>query len=332
MAVQLTAHGPEDLLAAVPVVLGFRPSGSVVMLTFGGRHPFHARVDLPEPDAPGAALRDLADTLLRPVLVEEVERVAFVVYTSRPRLAARAGRRLVRSFTRSGVEVVAVLRADGARWTLVPGRPGEREGPSCPYDDRTHPFAAQAVLDGRVTRATRDDLRATLAPDPGLRRRTELALLALPPPVPDEAARVLLLLRGCAADHRPPTDAEAARVLRAVPDVGLRDAVVCSVPRETAARHLDLWSGLLRRAADPQVPDAAAITAFCAWRAGDGALAWCALDRCLEVDPHHRLGLVLAECLVRAVPPSAWDEHGGSDRAGPRDAHGRPGAIRRDRP
>jgi hypothetical protein len=54
------------------------------------------------------------------------------------------------------------------------------------------------------------------------------------------------------------------------------------------------------------VPDTAAVTAFCAWRAGHGALAWCALDRCFEVDPGHLLGLALAECLVRAVPPTAW--------------------------
>ena len=63
-------------------------------------------------------------------------------------------------------------------------------------------------------------------------------------------------------------------------------------------------------APDPQVPDTAAVTAFCAWQSGHGALAWCALDRCLEVDPDHGLGLCLAECLTRAVPPSAWEEVG----------------------
>jgi hypothetical protein len=65
---------------------------------------------------------------------------------------------------------------------------------------------------------------------------------------------------------------------------------------------------LLRSAPDAQVPDVAAVTAFCAWQAGQGALAWCALDRCLEVDPDHRLAQCLAECLVRAVPPTAWAE------------------------
>jgi hypothetical protein len=78
----------------------------------------------------------------------------------------------------------------------------------------------------------------------------------------------------------------------------------------------------LRRAPESQVPDTAVIVAFCAWQAGHGALAWCALDRCFDVDPDHRLGGFLAECLTRAVPPSAWHEtvggpapHGGSARA-----------------
>ena len=43
------ARSPEDLIVLVPFVLGFHPSESVVLLTFGGPHgSFHARVDLPD--------------------------------------------------------------------------------------------------------------------------------------------------------------------------------------------------------------------------------------------------------------------------------------------
>jgi hypothetical protein len=65
---------------------------------------------------------------------------------------------------------------------------------------------------------------------------------------------------------------------------------------------------VLRRTPADQVADAAAVAAFCAWQAGHGALAWCALDRCFSGEPDHRLGRCLAECLTRAVPPSAWEE------------------------
>ena len=50
MTTTLTARGPADLLAAVPVVLGFHPHDSLVMLTFGAERTFHARVDLPPAD------------------------------------------------------------------------------------------------------------------------------------------------------------------------------------------------------------------------------------------------------------------------------------------
>jgi hypothetical protein len=117
-------------------------------------------------------------------------------------------------------------------------------------------------------------------------------------------------------DGAPPDDAEAARVLRAVVRLDVRDAALYAVTRDGAADHLQFWADLLRRAPEAQVPDTAAVTAFCAWQAGHGALAWCALDRCLDLDADHGLGLCLAECLTRAVPPSAWEQAG--DHRAPR--------------
>jgi hypothetical protein len=337
MATTLTAREPEDLLAAVPVVLGFRPSESLVMLTFGGRHSFHARVDLPGPDDPARSVREIARSLLGPALEQHVERVVFVAYTSQPRVAARLARCLVQVFTRAGMAVMDVIRAHDGRWVSVPCRPKQREGSPRPYDDRTHPFAAQAVLDGRVTHATRDGLRAGLAPDTTLRRRTAEAQRALPPPGPGELPWALHLVMRCVAEGQAPSDAEAARLLRSVALVDIRDAALFAVCAHTAVEHLALWSAMLRRAPDPQVPDTAALTAFCAWRSGHGALAWCALDRCFEIDPDHVLGLALAECLLRAVPPSRWDERGPSAQAESERTSGasgvaRSGASRTDRP
>ncbi|HCB02659.1 MAG TPA: hypothetical protein DEQ43_00050, partial [Nocardioides bacterium] len=58
----LSASTPEDILAAVPVVLSFEPEHSVVMLTFGGIDTFHARVDLPPP----RLVDDAVESLLEP--------------------------------------------------------------------------------------------------------------------------------------------------------------------------------------------------------------------------------------------------------------------------
>ena len=75
-ATKLTTRTPEDVLAAVPVVLGFEPLESVVMLTFGGVETFHARVDLPPP----TKADDAVEQLLEPALQHRVTRVVFVVY------------------------------------------------------------------------------------------------------------------------------------------------------------------------------------------------------------------------------------------------------------
>ncbi|WP_151082605.1 DUF4192 domain-containing protein [Nocardioides cynanchi] len=308
MTTSLTARGPEDLLAAVPVVLGFRPTDSVVMLTFGAPCTFHARVDLPPPDDP-EALIDLSEALRAPCLLHDVGRVAFVLYADDADLSARIGARLRAGFAEVEIGVIDVLRVSRGRWWSVPDEPGRSPGEGLPFDDTCHWFAAQAVFDGRVTHASRDDLRATLAPDLEARARVQARLPAGPcPAVAAEEAWLVEMLRHWVGSGAEPDDEEAGRVLRAVAGVEPRDAALFLVSRETAREHLRIWSGLLRRAPEGLVPSAAVLAAFAAWQSGHGALAWCALDRCLEVRPDHRLGLGLAECLTRAVPPSAWHE------------------------
>ena len=307
MPTTLTARGPEDLLAAVPVVLGFRPQDALVLLTFGPQQAFHARLDLPS-TAGAEETAEVVEVLLDPCRRHEVDRVAFVIYSADAALASSLAAALVPAFVADGIGVVDVLRAHDGRWCRVPIGVDAHEPPSAPYDDTHHPFSAQAMFEGRITHATREDLRATLAADTDLVRRRTRALARLPEAGPGDVARVSDVVAGWVARGGPPDDPGACRVLRAVTRVDVRDAVLYAVTRDTAREHLRVWSALLRGAPDLQVPDVGAVTAFCAWQAGDGALAWCALDRCFEVDPGHPLGLCLAECLVRAIPPTAWDD------------------------
>jgi Domain of unknown function (DUF4192) len=324
MTTTLTAHGPEDLLAAVPVVLGFRPEHSLVMLTFDARRTFHARIDLPPPAEVDGDLSGLREALLAPCLAHRVGRVAFVVYGDDPVVARAVANALVPAFEAVGVGVVAVLRAHDGWWWRVPAHPDEPPSGPAPYDDESHPFSAQGVLAGRVTHRSRDALRETLAPEPEHRRRMEGLVAALPEACPGDADGVVGVLRHCAGARVDPDDDQTASVLRAVARVEIRDAALQAVTRSDAVEHLRVWSHLLRRAPDAQVPDVAAVTAFCAWQAGDGALAWCALDRCFAMDDDHALGTYLAACLTRAVPPSAWgevvDDEGPASRPGRRSA------------
>jgi hypothetical protein len=316
MTTTLTARGPEDLLAAVPVLLGFQPEDSLVMLTFGAERTFHARLDLPEA-IDDASLEEVVETLLAPCRTHGVDHVAFVVYSADRGMAAALAAALVPAFVTDGVGVVDVLRADRGCWCSVPVRAGAAETPPVPYDETHHPFRAQAVFAGRVTHASREDLRSTLAPDDDLRRRWGERLAALSQQDGDEAAQVRDLVVRWVESGGGPDDDGAGRVLRLVSQVEVRDAALYAVTHDNVHEHLRVWSALLRGAPDPQVPDVAAVTAFCAWQAGHGALAWCALDRCFEVDPDHRLGRCLAECLVRALPPTAWTDPATLPTGGP---------------
>jgi hypothetical protein len=98
----------------------------------------------------------------------------------------------------------------------------------------------------------------------------------------------------------------AARVLRAVAHQDLRDLVWCEMTRDSAPDHVVLWRDLVRRAPEPLAGPAAGVLAFAAWLAGDGALAWCAVERSLAADPDVVLARLVAQALESATPPSYW--------------------------
>ena len=302
----LTARTPEDILAVVPVVLGFEPSESLAMLTFGSDPPFHARADLPDHAEQLAAM---TSSLVDPARHHRVRRVFLIAYSQRDRFADRALRATADAMRRAGIEVIDGLRTDGRRWHPVPRRAGV-PAQGVPYDLAAHPFAAQAVYDGRVVHASREGLVASVAADPDRVARVVPALAALTgdrPPALDEGHWVRELVVRHVASGTAPDDAEVARLLRGLLDVRVRDAAWSPLCRDRAREHVEFWADVVRRAPDPLVPAPAALLAFAAWQAGHGALAWCAVDRCVDVDPDYSLAALVAQLLDRAVPPDSWE-------------------------
>ena len=290
----LTFRTPEDVLAAVPVLLGFEPSDSVVMLTFGGRETFHARVDLPPPTEVDECIR----LLLEPALAHGVTQVLFVVYTERPRYGARVLDRLTEAFDGEGIRTVHGLRADGSCWYA-----GRSAG--TPYDVGSHPFRLRAVLDGHVVTGSRDDLAARLQPTAGV-AAVEAELTRVPAFDGTEVAATtwLALVSGRFGD------ADLAGVAQGIRDPGVRDAAWGSMTREDAAAYVGLWTDAVQRTPAHLVGGPAAVLGLAAWLAGNGALAWCSVDRCVETDPDNTLAELVGQLLSRAVPPSSWERPG----------------------
>ena len=305
----LNARRPEDVLAAVPVVLGFVPEESVVMLTFDAEHVFNARIDLPRT---ARERREAAELLVGPAVRHRVRRVLFVVYAADGRTARACLRTLVRVFARHGIVVVSVLRSDGRRWFPVSLDGAGPEGAGTPYDLSGHLFTAQSVAAGRVVRGSREELAATVAPDPDRVMAVAAALADGDATVGAGCAAWLPdCVAGLVAAGGLPDPATAARVLLAVAGPEGRDAVLTGVDREGATRQVPLWSALVRGAPTELLGPAASVLAFLAWLAGDGALAWCAVERAREGDPPCSLADAVARALDQALPPTAWTSAGG---------------------
>jgi hypothetical protein len=305
-------HTEADVLALVPYTLGFHPVDSLVLVTLDERkRPFQARIDLPD-DLD--ELDAISEHLVRAALRNGAVRALVIVYTEDECLGEAAALAMVEALDRVGVPPLLTIRADGSRWFHVGS--GEPDPVGCPYDVRGHELSSRAVLDGRVTFRDRGELADSLAPsDPAGVEEVEgehagLAELAT-------SGQGLLLeslwlmeqVRASVLAHpaqQSPGATTVARFLRALANRDVRDLVWCDISRQNAEGHVSLWREVVRRSPETLVAPAAGLLAFAAWLAGDGALAWCAVDRCLCADPDHVLGQLVGQALSEAMPPSSW--------------------------
>lgn len=320
-ATSLVIRQPVDLIALAPIVLGFRPEESVVLETFGGpRGSFHARGDLPR----GHADQDtLAEQLAAAALRNGAAQAGVVVFSDNLARARRQGRALRDRLREVGIEVIDVLCADGSRFHGLDGRgsggSGGEGGEGIAYDLESHPFTVENVFAGAVVHESRADLAATLVgADEEDRAAVARAAAAVDVVLLGrEAKRAEALwiqgrIRGFRRTRAPLTAVEAGRLLAVCDDDDLHDVAWAEMTREHGDAHVQLWTDLVRRAPAATIGRAAGLLAFAAWLHGDGALAWCAVERARaqRAGPERaRGGLAehVAVALMEAVPPSSWE-------------------------
>ena len=310
-ASRYVARTATDLVAIVPVVLGFHPRDSVVLLTFGAPGAaFHARVDLP---VVPIEQEEVADVLVGAVAANRVERVAVLLYTDDVEVAHSQFDLLLGRLLERDVEVIEVLRVDDGRWHSLP----EDGSAGTPYDLDGHPFTAQGVFEGHVVHRDRAELADTLV-GTDEQDAVEVALAATrfaellgsarePGLLRTEARWLQRFIRAQRATSGCLSPADAGRVLVLTSIEATRDVAWSEITRPSSGDHVELWRGLVRRAPRDLLPGACSLLAFAAWQHGDGALAWCAIDRCLEVDPDYSMAHCVATILTGAVPPSIWE-------------------------
>ena len=322
----LRVQTPADLLAVVPFVLGFHPEDSLVLLTADGdARQMHARIDLPQ-DEDGVV--EVTARLLAAVSRSGARGVALVAYTDDRCLALEVVSRLGDRLAEEGVRVLGAIRADGERWFSL-----DCDDSCCPpegttYDVRAHPVTAASVLEGRVTYRSRRELADSLvgsdpdateavaeAADEAMRRFRASERTPLGASDADGPRRYLVAEGQWVRDRiaryvtgREPLDPEdVGRLVVAMVNIEVRDVAWAAITRSDARTHVELWSDVVRRTPLDLSAAPAALLGFAAWLAGEGALAWCAVDRCQEAEPDYTLAALLTDALASAMDPARWE-------------------------
>ncbi|MDN5918278.1 MAG: DUF4192 domain-containing protein [Pseudonocardia sp.] len=322
-------RGTGDLIVSLPVLIGFHPRDSLLLVGFGGpngrRVGLTIRVDLPRPDDVGCVCADAVGALATDApagaaVVVVHGGVAGAPGPYRTDVAAAVQAMLVEAGIEPQVLVWAAGTGRGDRWACF-DLPGQRCGCTGVLPDPSAtPAAAAAVRRGAVVLPDRAALRDVLAAgdETTLRRRAGLRAAELDragahaaggDPGPGRTAEYLELVRRCLDD--------AARCRLVVDDgtvLGFCAAFDVPAVRDAAVRHClgpdaphaeQLWAALSRSMPAPESAGPAALLAVCALLRGDGALAAIAVERALDASPGHQLAEIMAAMLRRMAGPVA---------------------------
>lgn len=298
----LTAHGPEDLLGAVPFLLGFHPRESLVVAVMATTTVSAvARVDLVDAAVPGRAL-----LLLEPLLRQLPAgcRAAIIGYGDDAGLVQEV---VVRASDELPVEHFARLSVCRGRWWHVESPDDART-----YDPSATQIAADATYHGIAARPGRDDLEALFsATSRSLTAATLGAAVARLDRLSPESARRrlgVLLDRQLAAEEVHLSARQTADLLVLLDVAPARDAFWLRLNSDSGPRLMDVWLHVARRAPRDLAQGPICAAGIAAWQGNTGALVTIALERADTIEGWHPLYDLLTQIHRQALPPSALDE------------------------
>jgi hypothetical protein len=317
----LVLHTPTDLLAAVPYLLGFHPSDSLVVIGLAdARIVGMLRTDLPPPEHTGTVAGELTEVLV----AHKVELALLIGYGTGARVTPGLAA-LRDALYDAGIGIGEMLRTeDGRYWSYLCDSPDCCPPDGTPYDPAGTEIAAVATYAGRVALPDRATLAGTVAPVEGRERiaaarATDRVAAALPTDPGTRrrcAGQKLTAAVRCLAAGGHLSDDHVAHLALLARDIPVRDRWWARVAGagEAIEAHIGVWTEVTRRARADLVPGPATLLAFAAWRTGDGSLARVAVDRALAADPGYNLASLLSRALDHALPASVLDPPRGNRR------------------
>jgi hypothetical protein len=322
-----------ELAAALPVLVGFRPRESLVLVALGGpsgrRIGLTARVDIPSPrDA-----RPLAGALAARLAHERPEAAVLAVVTEDPDVVpfpddpdprdgpAGGGRDLphrplvhevLLALDAHAIPLSEALLVRGSRWWSYDcPRACCEPGAGTPIPGGTSALEAAAVAAGQVLAVDREELESRIARTGSSSAAAmagtvtavgeQIADLVLregrDAAADDYAAWLDAAVARCGWSRARPDDEELARVGWGLRDVRVRDLALGFALGARATAAEALWTECTRRLPAPLDAAPATLLAVSAWLRGDGAMARIALDRALDSQPDY----ALADLLLRGM-------------------------------
>ncbi|WP_035303116.1 DUF4192 domain-containing protein [Actinokineospora inagensis] len=302
-------HHADQIIAALPYLIGFAPADCLVALTIRDTTEIGplVRVDLPSPENQQAMADHLADILVGHNLAAAV---LVVVGGGEP-----LGHRFFVDTVTDALVGVGIS-VEHTLWTatVAVGEPWrsytDPEQAGTVADPTTSALAAQFTVQGVVPYSSREAMAASLGSDPpeDLARRGELirARAAVEEAgVPEKVARVLAVVDRFAGEQADPelTEDDVVGLAVALVDPAVREACL-EIPltaRDRGAARL--WTRLARVLPGPWRAEPAFHVAMSAYLQGDGVFARVALGVALEAEPEHRLAALLDSAAHHGVPP-----------------------------
>ncbi|GAA1717989.1 DUF4192 domain-containing protein [Fodinicola feengrottensis] len=318
---RIRLRGPGAMAAAMPYMLGFHPSESLVGFGLAAdrrRVRLTARIDLQRPP-----FRQEAATLAAYLKEAEAVEVVLLVVSELPlsivRRAAGAARAAAR---RAGLTVSEVIHVYDARWRSL----SCRNAACCPPGGRqideeaAAGYAAELAALGRAVLPDRAAVQASVSYQPSAEvvevraayeaareAQTNLATSTTIEAMVDAGERIFGAAVVARRDGpRELTAAEVGELGAALAVVTVRDRALRWTISPLADAAESIWRQLVHRLPPPLAAPPATLLAIWAYAEGDGTLAKVSLERALAEDPDYGMAQLVDEILARAIAPSEF--------------------------
>ena len=311
-----TLTSAHDLITAVPFLIGFHPSNSIVLISVKRDQVGLAmRIDLPD-----QLESDAIDLLVHHFLREEAESALLVAYMPEERddgdsILISLGAGLIRNGV--SIQESIVVRNNRYRSIIC------RDIACCPPVGSAMPsiedsqIAAEHVVAGiPMPYANISELVETLAADPAahdLQWSDEVNTFYIAEDAEeltelrrDGVETMDLLLDEYRMGRGPTERTLVARMIGRMSDVQVRDYALGVHEEDSYDLYFTMWRELLRLAPPGFVAPIACIVAAMAYENGDGALAQKALDRAVADDEQYPLAGLLRRVFNAGWPPESF--------------------------